>query len=323
MLHRRHLLGAPALLAATTARAQGEFPTRPVRIVLPFGSGGTVDTVTRLVAEGMTARLGRQTVVDNRPGGGGVVGALAVAQAAPDGHTLLLGGIAQNIANQFLMADLPYDPARDFTGIGLIGDTPNVVVVPPSLGIRSMAEFTDLARRRPGAINFGASGTGTTLFMAPTLYAKLAGVELTHVAYRAGAVAQADLLAGRIQVMFDNLASAIGHIRAGGLVALAVTGRERSALLPDVPTIAETGLPGFDIASWWGIFAPTATPAPIIARLEAALLQVTTDTVFQRRLVEMGIRPLGADAATLNAHVARERPRWREIIELTGARADS
>ncbi|WP_043839123.1 Bug family tripartite tricarboxylate transporter substrate binding protein [Muricoccus aerilatus] len=255
-------LAAPALLSA---RAQEVWPSRPIRIVVPFPPGSASDTLARGLAARMSEALGQTTVVENRPGAGGTIGTDVVAKAAPDGHTFLMATAAHTITAA-TYAKLPFDAKGDFVPVTRLIATPLVLVVHPSVEARTVAELVALARRSPGAISFASSGNGTSHQMASELLKSLAKIDIVHVPYRGSAPAQTDLVAGRCQMMFDNIVAVIGQVRDGRLRAVAVSTPERSAILPDVPTVAESGYPGFEVSAWFGLMAPKGTPAAIIEK---------------------------------------------------------
>src|SRR6266850_4195487 len=254
-----------ALLCACMAQAAAQdYPRKPVRLIVPFAPGGGNDTVARTIAQQMSASLGQQIVIDNRSGAGGVVGAELAAKAPPDGYTLFLGGVGSLAVNPNLHARLPYDPLKDFAPITLIASAPSVLVVHPSVPARTIAQFTALAKANPGKLNYASNGNGSSAQLAAVMYESMAGVAMVHVPYKGLAPALVDLLSGEVQAMFSSLVAIVPHIRAGRLRALAVTGRRRTPLLAEVPTLAESGLPGYEAGSWYGILAPAGTPREII-----------------------------------------------------------
>jgi tripartite-type tricarboxylate transporter receptor subunit TctC len=253
---RRFLILACCALVALSAYAQ-DYPRRPVRLIVPFPPGGGNDIVARAVALELAKSLGQQFVVDNRAGAGGAVGADLAARSPADGYTLFLGGVGSHVVNPSLHAKLSYDPIRDFAPVTLIASAPSVLVVNPSLQATSVAEFTALAKANPGKLNYASNGNGSSAQLAAVLYESMAGVRMVHVPYKGVAPALVDLMSGEVQLMFGTLVAILPHIKAGRLRALAVTGRNRSALLPEVPTLAEAGLPGYEAGSWYGILTPS------------------------------------------------------------------
>src|SRR5712692_8831791 len=267
------LLLSAVLLAGTTWVAAQEYPSKPVRLIVPFAPGGGNDIVARAIAQQLSASLGRQFVVDNRAGAGGMLGADLAAKSPPDGYTLFLGGVGSHAVNPNLHARLPYDPVKDFAPITLIASAPSVLVVHPSLPARTLAEFTALAKASPGRINYASNGNGSSAQLAAVLYESMAGVQMVHIPYKGLAPALVDLLAGEVQAMFSSVVAIVPNIKAGRLRALAVTGKRRAALLPEVPTLDESGVPGYEAGSWYGILAPAGTPQAIVAKLHEAILR--------------------------------------------------
>ena len=326
-LSRRALLAATAGATLTAAmpngaRAQATYPNRPVRVIVPFAPGGATDILGRLIAGHLQEALGQPFVVENRSGGGGNIGSDLVAKAAPDGYTLLIGAAGNIGINPGLFPNMPYDPVRDLAPISLMASTPNILVVHPSVPANNVAELIALARSRPNQLNFASSGNGSTIHLSAELFKALAQVQMTHVPYRGSAPAVADLLAGTVQLMFDNLPSAIPHVQAGRLRALGVTSAKRAPALPNVPTIAEAGVAGYEATSWFGLFAPAGTPRPVIERL----MQEVHAGVAKPTLAER-IRSLGAEVVTntpdqLAAMVRTEIAKWREVIRVSGAKLD-
>jgi tripartite-type tricarboxylate transporter receptor subunit TctC len=250
-----------ATLAGTLPACAQEYPRKAIRLIVPFAPGGGNDTVARAIAHSAGASLGQPVVIDNRAGAGGMLGAQLAAKSPPDGYTLFLGGVGSHAVNPNLHAKLPYDPVKDFAPITLIASAPSVLVVHPSLPARTLAEFTALAKASPGRINYASNGNGSSAQLAAVLYESMAGVQMVHVPYKGLAPALGDLLGGEVQAMFSSVVAIVPSIKAGRLRALAVTGRRRAALLPEVPTLDEAGVPGYEAGSWYGILAPAGTPA--------------------------------------------------------------
>jgi tripartite-type tricarboxylate transporter receptor subunit TctC len=320
---RAALLAVLLLASAWPADARAEtYPARPVRMIVPFPPGGGVDIVTRLTADMLSQRFGQQFMVDNRPGAGANLGADLLAKAAPDGYTIGTMTIGTHGINPALYAHLPFDPVRDFTPITLLVTLPNAMMVPPSLGVRTVRDFIALAKARPGKLNFGSSGNGTSVHLSGELFKQMAGIDIVHVPYRGAAMAIPDLIAGRVQVIFDNLVSVTPHISAGDLLALAVTSRERWPLLPDLPTMAEAGVPGFDVESWYAIMGPANLPRERVMALNQALNQGMTRPAMRERLLEMGARPAVGTPEALAAHIDAEMKRWAPIVRATGLTID-
>ena len=313
-------LAAPALLPRA-ARAQG-FPSRPVRLVVPFAGGGATDLTARLVAERLGGPLGQPVVVDNRPGAGGNLGADIVAKAEPDGHTLLMCTIGTASINQFLYARLPYDPARDLTNVALVNEVANGIMVHPDVPARTLQELLTLARARPGALNYGTPGNGTSGHLCGEYLKTRTGTDLTHIPYRGTGVVIPDLLGGRLQVAVDNLPAYLQHIRSGALRCLAVTSKDRWFSLPDVPTVAQAGIADFEAVAWFGVQAPGRTPRPVVERLAALIEDIVKEPANAERLREIGSAPRPLGPAAMDAYVAAENAKWREVVRAAGARLD-
>jgi tripartite-type tricarboxylate transporter receptor subunit TctC len=321
---RRVLLAAaPALLAGRAALAQGE-PGRPIRMVVPFAPGGSADVVARITAQGLQEVLGQMggqtVVVENRGGSGGVIGSEAVLAAPPDGGTIAFHTLSSAVLNAGLYRNLSFDVRRAFAPVALIGTLPNVVMVNPKLPAQTLPELLALMRQRPGRITYASSGAGTITHLSAHLLASMAGAEATHVPYRGSGPAFADLLAGTVDMMVDTMASVIPAIRGGQVRALAVTTTTRSAALPEIPTAAEAGLPGYETYNWHAIFAHAATPAPVLARLEAATIAAVKAQAA--RLEAAGVEPRPEGSLALGAFWDRQLALWIPIIRTSGATAD-
>jgi tripartite-type tricarboxylate transporter receptor subunit TctC len=326
---RRTLLLAAAVLAAVRmapSRAQQAPPAtsapRPVRLVVPFPAGGPTDAIARLLAGPMGAGLGQAVVVENRAGAGGTVGADAAARAEPDGNTIVVTSVATHGIGPALFPRLPYDPLRDFASIGVIHASPLVVAVHPSVSAGDLAGLLRLARERPGEVGYATSGNGTSPHAAGEMLAAAAGIRLQHVPYRGSAPAIVDVLAGTVPVLIDNLISTVGHIRAGRLRALAVTTESRAPLLPEVPTVAEQGFPGFAASSWMALSAPTGTPEAALARLNAALNEALRRPEVREGMLALGAAPVGGGSAAMDAFVRAELAKWAEVVRASGMRAE-
>ncbi|MBA3504909.1 MAG: tripartite tricarboxylate transporter substrate binding protein [Betaproteobacteria bacterium] len=311
-----------ALSATPFAGAQATYPTKPIRIVVPFPAGGTTDILARAVAQRLSETLGQPAVVDNRPGAGGNIGAELVAKAPADGHTLLMGTVGTHAINASLYSKMPYDHVRDFAPIILVAGVPNVLVVHPSVPVGSVKELIAYAKANPGKLNFASSGSGTSIHLAGELFKTMAGVQMAHVPYKGSAPAVTDLLGGQVQLMFDNLPSALPHIKAGKLKALAVTSATRAAALPDVPTIAESGLAGFDATSWFGLLAPAGTPQPIIARLNNEVAKWLASAEAKEKMAGLGANTAGHSTDEFVRHIAAETSKWAKVVKESGAKVD-
>ncbi|HZF77790.1 MAG TPA: tripartite tricarboxylate transporter substrate binding protein [Acetobacteraceae bacterium] len=318
---------APALLPAGL-RAQGAWPARPVRIVVGFTPAGTTDIAARLLAEPLGRRLGQQVVVENRPGAGGNIGNQVVAQSEPDGYTLLMQTISGGAINYSLYGPrMPIKP-EDLAAIALMLRVPNVIFVNPGLPVNTLRELVDYAKARPGRLNIGSSGAGTSLHMTGELLKLEAGLDMTHVPFRGAGPMLQEIIAGRVEVGVDNLPSAIGHIRDGRLRALAVTTRERTPALPDVPTTAEQGLPGVEATAWFGLQAPARTPRPIVDRISQEVNVIIREPEMARRIADLGgmapgLTPDGGTAPdAFEAFIRAEIAKWSEVVRRSGATAE-
>jgi tripartite-type tricarboxylate transporter receptor subunit TctC len=317
----RRALGAVLALPALRAAAQENWPTRPVRMIVPFAAGGSTDILARIIAQSIGPRLGQNVVVENRPGGATNVAAEAVVRAAPDGYTLLFGAAAM-ATNPSLLPSMPYDLFRDLVPIVQIGRTPLVLVVHPSVPARNVQDLLALARSRPDGLSYATGGNGTIPHLATELLRFLADVKLSHVPYRGQATAMPDLLAGRVPMMLESVPPLLTNIRAGELRALAVAEPERIAVLPDVPTLAESGFPGFSAAAWNAIWGPVGIAPAIVARVNAETNAAMRDPAVRARFAELGALPVGGTPAEMQAFLRAEVTSWAEVIRRSGARAD-
>lgn len=304
-----------ATLFALPATAQpAAFPDKPVRIVVPFPPAGGNDIIARALAEGMTKELGHQVLVENKPGAGTVIGSEFVATRPPDGYNLLIASFAHAV-NISLVAKLPYDTLKAFAPVTLIGRSPNIVIVPPDRPYTTMTELTAYARANPGKLNYGSFGNGTSGHLAPELYKLAAKVDMVHVPYKGTGAAITDLLGGRLDVMFATVSGGATHVRSGKLRGLAVTSATRSPAYPELPTIAESGVPGYEAQTWYGILAPAGTPAPIVARLHAAISAAADTAMFKQRSESDGLVVNIGDGAALDKLIREEEARWRRVVK--------
>lgn len=315
------MIAAAALLAAAVAHAQS-YPSKPIHLIVPFPPGGGNDTVARAIAQQIGPDLGQPVVIDNKPGAGGAVGAELAAKAAADGYTLFLAGVGSHVVNPNVHAKLAYDPVKDFAPITLIASAPSVLVVNPSVPARSVAELTAYARANPGKLNYASNGAGSAAQLAAAMYESMAGVKMVHVPYKGIAPALTDLLSGEVQLMFGTVVALVPHIEAGKLRPLAVTSRTRSALLPHVPTMAESGLPDYEAGSWYGIMAPAGTPREIIERLHGAIVKALAQPDVAKRLAAEGAVVIGSTPAQFAAHLERELARVGRVVRAAGIRAE-
>jgi tripartite-type tricarboxylate transporter receptor subunit TctC len=299
-----------------------DYPRRPVRLIVPFPPGGGNDIVARAVAQELGKSLGQQFVVDNRAGAGGAIGAELAARSPADGYTLFLGGVGSHVVNPSLHPRLSYDPIRDFAPVTLIASAPAVLVVHPSVQAASVAELTALAKANPGKLNYASNGNGSSAQLAAVLFESMAGVRMMHVPYKGVSQALVDLVSGEVQLMFGTIVAISPHIKAGRLRALAVTGKSRSALLPQVPTLAEAGLPGYEAGSWYGILAPAGTPGAIVARLNAEINQAVRQPEVRERLAAEGAETLGGTPEEFALHIKAELARMGKLMREAGIRME-
>ncbi len=299
------------------------YPAKPIHLVVPYPAGGPLDIMARAIGQKLTEAWKQPVIVDNRAGAGGNIGADAVAKAAPDGYTLLMGAVATHAINPVLYSKIPYDPIKDFAPVALVAQVPNILVVNPSVPAKSVRELIELARAKPGSLNFASGSTGSTGHLAGELFNTMAGVKMVHIPYKGAAPATTDLLSGQVQLMFDNLASALPNVKAGKLRALAVTTLKRSPAVPDLPTIAESGLPGFDLTTWFGLFVPAGTPPEIVAKLNAEVVRALNAKDMRERLEKMGTEPPADNTPEhFAAFVRSEAAKYAKVVKASGARVD-
>ena len=325
-LSRRAVLGAVASLSLP-AFAQGGWPNKPVRIVVPFAAGGTTDILARAVAPELSRAFGHQFIVDNRAGAGGNVGAEIVAKSPNDGYTLLMGTVGTHGINRALYDKLPFDPIKDFTPVTMVAGVPNVMEMQTQkaqqMGINNVRDFIRYAKANPGKLNMASSGNGTSIHLAGELFKTMTGTYLVHFPYRGSSPALLDMVGGTMDVMFDNLPSSLPHIRSGKLKALAVTSRERSAALPDVPTVEEAaGLKGFDATSWFGLLAPAGTPMDIVNRIQQEVAKSLATPAVKEKMLAQGAIPSGNAPAEFAKHIDAEHKKWAAVVKASGAKVD-
>jgi tripartite-type tricarboxylate transporter receptor subunit TctC len=313
-MHRTILALAGLLMIASTAQAQSDYPNRPVRIVVPVAAGGGVDTLARIYAQHMSKVTGQQFYVENRTGAGNIIGIEAAARSAADGHTLLVAAPTITL-NHFVYKKLPYDVERDFTPVTQMVSLPNVLVAHPSLGVSTLAEFIALAKARPGQLNYGSAGIGSSLHLGMELFKYKTKVDLVHVPYRGIAPAMQDLVAGHVNAMVSNVLTARPHIASGSIRALGVTSRGRSRALPDVPSMSEAGVADYEVLNWFGLFAPAGTPEPIINRLQAEATTIMFASETRQRLAGDGAEPVASKPAEFAAFVKSEMTKWAAVAK--------
>jgi tripartite-type tricarboxylate transporter receptor subunit TctC len=323
-MKRRAIIAATAAISfGRKAAAQPAFPTRPLRLIVPFAAGGPTDVFARIVAQRLSENLGQPVVVDNRGGAGGNIGADLAAKSPPDGYTLLVGTVSTHAFNIALYPSLPFDPIRDFTPIVRIVDVPQILVVPATLPVQNLSELLALLRAAPNRYAYGSAGNGSSNHVSGAMFAQAAGVQIEHVPYRGSGPALQDVIGGRIHVFFDALSTTLPHIRAGTLRAIGVASADRAPQLPDLPTLTEAGLPGYLSYTWNIIFAPAGTPTAIVQRLNAAINEVMADPAMRARADEMGLIPISTTTPAGTADFVRaEVARWAPIVRATGARIE-
>ncbi len=316
-------LGALAVAFAANVHAQAPYPNHPVRIVVPFPAGGTTDILARATAQKLTETLGQPFVVENRPGAAGNIGAEIVAKSPPDGYTMLMGTVGTHAINASLYEKMPYDHVKDFVPVVLVAGVPNVLVVHPSVPAKSVQELIAYAKANPGKLNFASSGSGTSIHLSGELFKTMTGVSMQHVPYKGSAPALADLTGGQVQLMFDNLPSALPLIKAGKLRALAVTSLARASALPDVPTVAESGLPGFEASSWFGLLAPAGTPKDVVTKVNAEVAKWLATPEAKEKLAAQGaIVASGLTPDDFTRHIASETTKWQKVVKDSGAKVE-
>jgi tripartite-type tricarboxylate transporter receptor subunit TctC len=322
---RRHAGGRVLLallaLAILPPAAAADYPTRPVRVIVPFSPGGAVDGPMRLIAQQLSKRLGQSIFVENKPGAGATIGSEIVAKAPADGYTLLLAS-QTNAISATLYPRLAFDPVEDFAPISLIGREPGVVVINPALPVKTLQEFIAYARQHPGQIDYASSGNGSGQHLFAAMLCSMTGIKLNHIPYRGSGQATSDLLGGQVSLSIPGLSSMLGHIDAGKLRALAVTGTKRAPQLPDVPTVAEAGVPGYVAYVWMGLLAPKNTPADIVGKLQQAVVQVLAEDEVKRYMARASIEAVGSTPAEFGMFFRAEREQWSRIIRETGAKID-
>lgn len=324
------VIGAICIAVATIhANAQSaakgapqNYPTKPVRLIVPFPPGGGVDSVARVFGQRLSEALGQNLVLDHRGGSGGTIAAEIAARSAPDGYTLFFGGSASHGITPHLYRKLPYDPVKDFVPVILIGSTPYILVVHPSVAATTVKELIALAKANPGNLNYASAGSGSTLHLTGELFKTMAEVDIVHVPYKGAALALTDLLGGRVQMTFNPAAVVLPHIKSGRLRALAVTSARRTALAPDLPTIAEAGIPGYEASGWYGVLAPAATPRAVVQKLNREIESMIGEKEFRGRLAALGVDPAGGSSGQFSAYIASELAKWGKVVQAAGAKID-
>jgi tripartite-type tricarboxylate transporter receptor subunit TctC len=309
-----------AVLTLQTAAA--DYPDRPIRVVVASAAGGGADVTTRIIVAELTRRIGKQFVVDNRPGAGGLIGMELIARAAPDGYTIGQGGIAQLAINRIFQPRMPYDPDRDIQSVAQYGASSNILAVALSLPVKSVQELIDHARRNPGKLLFASNGNGTSVHLSGELFKHMTGTQITHVPYKAAQQGVSDMIGGQIHLMFDNASSIGGHVRAGRVRGLAVTGAKRSSSYPELPTVADSGVPNFEVTIWAGIVAPAGVPKDIVNRLNAEINKALTTSTIKEKFGVLGTEPTGGTPAEFAALIKREVIKWTAVVKDANIKVD-
>ncbi|WP_370880634.1 tripartite tricarboxylate transporter substrate binding protein [Variovorax paradoxus] len=312
---------AAACFGPLGAAAQNAYPDKPIRLLVPFAAGGTTSVLARSLADRMSKALGQPFIVDNRPGAGGNIAMEAVARSAPDGYTLLMGPIGLAI-NPALYPKLNFDPVKDFAPIGLYGGVANILAVNAALPIHSVKELIAYAKANPGKLSQGSSGNGSSSHLAGEMFKASTGIDILHVPYKGGAPAMNDVLAGQTSMLFDQVPAVLPQVQGGRVRALAVTTAQRSSAAPDIPTMAESGVPGYDVNVWFGILAPAGTPAPVVTRLNTEMNKILQDPEFRASLTKMGVDPMPGTPAEFSAFLDKELQRWAQVVKSSGAKLD-
>jgi tripartite-type tricarboxylate transporter receptor subunit TctC len=323
----RHFIAGTALIAALLAPAipganAQSYPTKPVRMIVPFPPGGATDLLARVVGQKLGEGLGHQVVIDNRPGAGGTIGSRLMLDAQPDGYTILMSSVSTHAIGPHLYATPPYDPMTDFTAITEVSFTPTVLMVSATLPVNTLKEFIALAKARPGKLNYGSSGVGTQFHLSGELLKLLAGIDLVHIPYKGTALVYPDLFSGQVSLMFDTLSVAIPFIKAGRVKALGITGAKRTPTLPDVPTIAEAGVAGFNADLWLGIWGPAKLPRDITDKLSSEIAKLLKSPDVRDRLAAQGMEPVGSTPAQFAEFVRRENAQWSKVVKSAGVKAE-
>jgi tripartite-type tricarboxylate transporter receptor subunit TctC len=321
MLRWRSVVAIAALAIPSAAVAQSQYPAKSLRLVVPFAPGGPVDTLARAIGPKLSEALGQQVIIDNRAGAGSIIGTDIVVKAPPDGYTVLITSSSIAI-NPAIYPKMPFDATRDLAPISQLSTSSLIAVVHPSLPVKSIKELIALAKARKGELVYASSGTGSAPHLAVELFNSMTGAKMVHVSYKGAAPATIDLLAGHVSLMFNNLISAVPNVQSGRLRALAVTGAKRTAALPELPTIAEAGVPGYEASTWYAMFTPAATPAPIVERLHKEIAAISKSAEIRKQLSAVGIEPVGGTPAELAKYLRSELVKWGKVAKASGAKVD-
>jgi tripartite-type tricarboxylate transporter receptor subunit TctC len=304
------------------ANAADPYPTKPIKMIVGFNAGGATDIIARIVSQKLSESLGQVIVVENRPGATGIIGSEVVAKSPPDGYTLLMVTAGTHAINSSLYKDLPYDPVKDFVHINFIATAPNILIVNNSVPARNVKELINLAKGKPGQLTFASAGSGSTIHLSGEMFKSMANVDLTHIPYKGSSQAMTDLLGERVTMMFDSISSAVPRIKTNKVQPLAVTSAKRSLALPDVPTIAEAGVPGYESTAWFGVVAAANTPKEIVTKLNVEMNKVLAIPEVRERLLALGTEPVGGTPEQFTAHIKSEVIKWKKVIEDSGIKPD-
>ena len=322
---RRLLLATLAAASATLLPLPGaaqSYPTKPITMIVPFSDGGTTDILARIVGQALSTELGQSVIIDNRAGAGGNIGGQLAARAPADGYTLFMGTVGTHAINEALYKKMPFNPIKDFAPLSRVANVPNLLVAHPAQPFKTVPELIAYAKANPGKVNFGSSGSGSSIHLSGELFKSMAKVDMVHIPYKGSAPAVNDLLGNQIAIMFDNMPSAIQHVRAGKLRPIAVTTAKRSPELPDVPTIAESGVPGYEATSWFGLFAVAGTPAPIVTQLNKALVKVLNQPDVKAKIAAQGGEVVAETPEQFAAFIKAETAKWGKVVKESGASVD-
>ena len=311
-----------SLLVAMPAAAQTAYPSKPITMVVPFSAGGTTDILARIVGQALTAELGQPVIIENRAGAGGNIGGQVVARSPADGYTLFMGTVGTHAINAALYTKMPFDPIKDFAPLTRVANVPNLLVANPAQPFKTVKELIAYGKANPGKLNFGSSGNGSSIHLSGELFKTMTKVDMQHVPYKGSAPAVTDLLGNQIAIMFDNMPSAIQHVRSGKLRAIAVTTAKRSPELPDVPTIAEAGVPGYEATSWFGLFAPAGTPPAVLNKLNIAIVKVLAKAEVKKKINEQGAEVFSETPEQFAAFIQKESVKWGKVVRESDASMD-
>jgi tripartite-type tricarboxylate transporter receptor subunit TctC len=319
---QRFLTLIAVALSCAALPALAEYPDKPVKIIVPYPPAGTTDILARLIAQRLSERMKQPFVIENRPGAGGAIGSVAVAKSPADGYTLLMATVNSHGINSALFKNLPYDAVKDFAPITIVGSTPNVLMVNPAVPAKTLAELLALARAKPGSLNFGSTSQGGSPHMSGELLKSMTGVDIAHIPYKGAGPMLIDLIGGQVQLGFDNLPSSIGHIRSGKLRAIAVTTAKRFPGTPEIPTMDESGVPGYEVSAWFGLLAPAGTPKPVVDALYANIAAILKQPEVVKQLFDLGAEPGGNTPEAYARQIAADVEKWKKVVAATGVKAE-